>query len=126
MNGLKAVLLALAAAFILKLFFFDFIIAQGQSMEPAIKNGAVLIVSTLRYGLRLPWQQEYLINWAKPRTGEVVIFYTPTGELAVKRCAEINEWGSFFVIGDNENASYDSRSYGPVSVDNLVGKVLGY
>jgi signal peptidase I len=126
MNGRKAVLLALAAAFILKLFFFDFIIAQGHSMEPVIKNGAVLIVSKLRYGLRLPWQQNYLINWAKPKPGEVIVFYTPTGELAVKRCIEINEWGNFYVEGDNENASYDSRSYGPVSIDNIIGKVLGY
>jgi signal peptidase I len=126
MNGIKAVLLALAAAFILKLFFFDFIIAQGHSMEPAIRNGAVLIVSKLRYGVRLPWQQEYLINWAKPKPGEVVVFYTPTGELAVKRCIELSEWGSFYVGGDNENASYDSRSYGPVSVDSIIGKVLGY
>jgi signal peptidase I len=126
MNGVKAVLLAFAVAFILKLFFFDFIIAQGHSMEPAIKNGTVLIVSKLRYGVRLPWQQEYLINWAKPKPGEVVVFFTPAGELAVKRCTGINEWGSFYVEGDNENASYDSRSYGPVSVDNVIGKVLGY
>jgi signal peptidase I len=126
MKGTKAVLLALAAAFILKLFFFDFIIAQGHSMEPAIKNGAVLIVSKLRYGLRPPWRQEYLINWAKPKAGEVIVFYTPTGELAVKRCIEISEWGSFYVEGDNDNASYDSRSYGPVHVDNIIGKVLGY
>ena len=126
MKGTKAVLFALAAAFILKLFFFDFIVAQGHSMEPAIKNGTVLIVNKLRYGLRLPRQREYLINWAKPKPGEVVVFYTPTGELAVKRCIEINEWGSFYVEGDNENASYDSRSYGPVHVDNIIGKVLGY
>jgi signal peptidase I len=126
MKGIKAVLLALAAAFILKLFFFDFIIAQGHSMEPAIENGAVLIVSKLRYGLRLPWQQGYLVNWAKPKPGEVVVFYTPTGELAVKRCIESNEWGSFYFEGDNENASYDSRSYGAVHVDNIIGKVLGY
>ena len=95
-------------------------------MEPAIKNGTVLIINRLRYGLRLPLQKEYLINWAQPKPGEVLVFYTPTGELAVKRCTQLNEWGSFYVEGDNENASYDSRSYGPVHVDNIIGKVLGY
>jgi signal peptidase I len=125
LNGTKAVFLAIATAFVLKLFFFDFIIAQGHSMEPAIKNGAVLIVSRLTYGIRLPWQQEYLIRWAQPKLGEVVIFYTPMGELAVKRCTELTD-GGFFAEGDNDLASYDSRAYGYVSVDNIIGKVLGY
>jgi len=126
MNGTKAVLLAAIAALILKLFVFDFIIAQGHSMEPAIQSGAVLIVSRLRYGVRLPWRQQYLIQWARPRVGEVVVFYTPTGELAVKRCSALNEWGGFFAEGDNGLASYDSRAYGPVPTDNIIGKVLGY
>jgi signal peptidase I len=126
MKGTKAVFLALAIAFIFKLFFFDFIIAQGDSMEPAIKNGSVLIISRLRYGMRLPWRQDYLFRWAKPREGEVVVFYTPTGELAVKRCASLTESGGFFAQGDNTLTSYDSRAYGPVSSDNIIGKVLGY
>jgi len=126
MNGTKAVFLALCAAFALKLFFFDFILAQGHSMEPAIKNGTVLIVSRLRYGFRLPWRQDYLVRWAVPKEGEVVVFYTPLGELAVKRCAGITEDGEFFALGDNELASYDSRSYGTVPADSIIGKVLGY
>jgi len=126
MNGTKAVFLAIATALVLKLFFFDFIIAQGHSMEPAIKNGAVLIISRLTYGIRLPWRQEYLIRWARPKQGEVVIFYTPMGELAVKRCMALTDGGGFFAEGDNDLASYDSRAYGSVSVDNIIGKVLGY
>ena len=126
MNGTKAVLWALVAAFILKLFVFDFMIIQGNSMEPAIKNGAVLIISRLRYGLRLPWRQKYMIRWARPKPGEIVVFYTPSGELAVKRCIALTEWDSFLAEGDNRHASYDSRSYGPVSVDHIIGKVLGY
>ena len=126
MKGTKAIFSALLFAFVLKLFFFDFIIAQGSSMEPAIKNGTVLVVSRLKYGIRLPWRQEYLFRWAKPKEGDVVVFYTPTGELAVKRCTELTERGSFYAQGDNSLASYDSRSYGPVSSDNIIGKVLGY
>ena len=125
MNGTKAVILALAAAFLLKIFFFDFMIAQGSSMEPSIKNGRILIISRLRYGLRLPWMQGYLVRWANPKAGEVVVFYTPSGELAVKRCIALDEWG-FVAQGDNVNVSYDSRSYGSVPVDNIIGKVLGY
>jgi signal peptidase I len=125
MNGTKAVILALAAAFFLKIFFFDFMIAQGNSMEPAIQSGKVLIISRLRYGLRFPWAQGYLIRWSSPKTGEVVVFYTPSGELAVKRCIALGE-GDFIAQGDNLNVSYDSRSYGSVPIDNIIGKVLGY
>ena len=126
MNGKKAFVFALITAVVLKLVLFDFIIAQGQSMEPVIGNGDVLVISRLRYGIRLPWRQKYVIRWAQPKVGEVVIFYTPTGELAVKRCTALTERDSFYAEGDNSNASYDSRSYGAVPVDNIIGKVLGY
>ena len=126
MKIIKAVTLAILTAFFLKLFVFDFIIAQGHSMEPAIKDGTVLIVSRIRYGIRMPRQQDYLINWAQPKPGEVVVFYTSAGELAVKRCKNLTEWNSFYVEGDNAGTSYDSRSYGPVPFNNVIGKVLGY
>jgi signal peptidase I len=125
MNGTKPVLLAIIAAVVLKLFFFDFIVAQGHSMEPAIHDGTVLIISRINYGLQLP-SNKYLLRWGQPKTGEVVVFYTPTGELAVKRCTKPAEGGLFYAEGDNSLVSYDSRSYGPILADNIIGKVLGY
>jgi signal peptidase I len=125
MKVMKPVIFAIAIAVILKVFFFDFIIAQGNSMEPVIQNGTVLIISRLRYGIRLPWQQGYLVRWAQPKVGDVVVFYTPAGELAVKRCAAVE--GLFFSAkGDNSLASYDSRAYGMIPIDKIIGKVLGY
>jgi len=125
MKGTKPVLFALSAALFLKLFFFDFIIAQGHSMEPAIRDGAVLVISRISYGLQLP-SNKYLLRWGEPKKGEVVVFYTPSGELAVKRCTMPTENGMFYAEGDNSIVSYDSRSYGPVLTDNIIGKVLGY
>jgi len=125
MKGTKPVILAIIAALVLKLFFFDFIIAQGHSMEPAIKDGSVLVVSRVAYGLQLPTNR-YLFRWGAPKIGEVVVFYTPSGEIAVKRCTIAEKDGLFYAEGDNSLASYDSRSYGFVSADNIIGKVLGY
>jgi len=120
-----AFILALLTALFLKLFIFDFIIAQGQSMEPSIKNGNILIINRVSYGIKLPWKQVYLIRWAFPKAGEVVVFYTPAGDLAVKRCTQASD-KNFYAKGDNGIASYDSRSYGNIPVDNIIGKVLGY
>jgi signal peptidase I len=123
-GGGNAVLGALVAAVFLKIFAFDFMIAQGNSMVPSVKNGAVLLVLKPCYGFRLPGASSYLLRWAKPERGDVVVFYTPLGELAVKRCGEIE--GDFFIaLGDNGPQSYDSRTYGPVPNDNIIGKVLG-
>ncbi|MDR0289370.1 MAG: S26 family signal peptidase [Treponema sp.] len=121
----KAVLGAFAAALLIKLFLFDFIVAEGSSMEPSIHSGTVLVVNRLQYGLRFPGHSEYLVRWAVPRQGELVVFYTPSGEIAVKRCDDLVRRGEFIVRGDNSLQSYDSRSYGPVSVDATIGKVLG-
>jgi signal peptidase I len=121
----KAVLWAFLAAIIIKLFLLDFIIAEGNSMEPAIHSGSVLVVNRMQYGLRFPGQQGYLVRWAAPKQGEVVVFYAPSGNIAVKRCGGGEREGVFMAQGDNSLRSYDSRSYGPVSADATIGKVLG-
>ena len=121
----KAVIGALFTALIMKLFLFDFMIAEGHSMMPTIKPGKVLLVFKLNYGLRLPGTGTYLLRWASPKKNDVVVFFTPFGEIAVKRCGEVLPDNNFYALGDNGPQSYDSRSYGPVPMDNVVGKVLG-
>ena len=121
----KAILGAFAAAVVIKLFLFDFIIAEGNSMEPAIHSGTVLVVNRLQYGFRFPGQPGYLLRWAAPRQGDLVVFYAPSGSIAVKRCGRITGNGDFLAQGDNSLQSYDSRAYGPVSADSIIGKVLG-
>jgi signal peptidase I len=120
----KAVILAIVAAIVIKLLIIDLMIAEGDSMEPVIKSGTILVINRLQYGLRFPGQQGYLIRWASPKPGDVVVFYTPEGGLAVKRCRELID-GGFIAQGDNSLQSYDSRSYGPVPVGNIFGKALG-
>jgi signal peptidase I len=121
----KAVLGAFAAALVIKLFLFDFVPAEGNSMEPVIHSGSVLVVNRLQYGLRFPGQREYLVRWSMPRQGDLVVFYSPLGGIAVKRCNNSTGESAFMAQGDNSLQSYDSRSYGPVSADATIGKVLG-
>ena len=122
---LPALVAALVVAMGMKLFVFDFMVAEGSSMNPAIQPGTVLVISRLRYGFRLPGSRSYLVRWAMPAPGELVVFYTPEGAVAVKRCAGVVEGEKFIALGDNGAQSFDSRSYGPVPVDSIIGKVLG-
>jgi len=121
----KAIIGAFIVALLLKFFIFDFMISEGHSMVPAIKPGAILVVCKIFYGIRKPGSGNYLIRWGAPRKGDIVVFFTPLGEIAVKRCGEIVPESKFYALGDNSPQSYDSRNYGPVPDDNIIGKVLG-
>jgi signal peptidase I len=121
----KAVFWACVAALLMKFFLFDFMITDGQSMLPAITPGTVLVVVRTAYGFRLPWSFTYLLRWSKPKAGDVVVFFTPRGDRAVKRCGAMLGEDRFFALGDNNRESYDSRFYGPVPVDHIIGKVVG-
>jgi signal peptidase I len=130
----RAILFAFFVAVLMKFFLFDFLIADGRSMQPAIRSGTVLVINRLAYGFRLPGSEKYLLRWSLPKTGDVVVFVTPQGSVAVKRCAALTEQPAspgtglpprFIALGDNSLDSYDSRSYGPVPADRIVGKVMG-
>ena len=121
----KAIIGAFIATLLIKFFIVDFMIAEGHSMAPAIKPGTILFVCKIYYGIRLPASGTYLVKWRVPREGDVVVFYTPLGEIAVKRCTEILGKNTFLALGDNKSQSYDSRNYGPVPYDNIIGRVIG-
>ena len=121
----RAIIGAFIAALLMKFFILDLMIAEGQSMAPYIKPGAIILVCKVFYGFRLPASGTYIFRWNKPREGDVLVFYTPFGEIAVKRCRELIPGNEFYALGDNSLHSYDSRNYGPVPIDNIIGKVLG-
>ena len=121
----KAILWACAAALLMKFFLFDFMVTEGPSMTPAIQSGSVLPVVRLAYGFRPPGARGYLLRWSRPKAGDVVVFLAPGGDIAVKRCGVWNGEDTFFALGDNNRESYDSRFYGPVPVDHVIGKVFG-
>ena len=121
----RAIIGAFVVAFFIKFFLIDFMVAEGHSMDPAIKGGTILFVSRVFYGIRLPWSGNYIVQWRTVREGDVVVFYTPHGDIAVKRCEEILPDGMFYAKGDNSSQSYDSRNYGPIPKNSIIGRVLG-
>ncbi|MGH8868899.1 MAG: nickel-type superoxide dismutase maturation protease [Actinomycetes bacterium] len=82
---------------------------SGPSMLPALSPGDWLLV---RWGARV-------------RPGDVVVLRRPDRAdlLVVKRAVRRLDRG-WWVAGDNPGASDDSRTFGVVPVDQVLGRVL--
>lgn len=82
---------------------------KGNSMAPALKEDDVVLVNRLSYFL------------SKPKIGDAVVLKRK--KFVIKRIAGIKE-KKVFVIGDNEKESTDSRSFGWINKEEIVGKVM--
>lgn len=109
-------------------------VVDGTSMLPTLKPGQYLVVSRL---------------FAPPKPGDlVVIDHWMNGRPMVKRVYKVGgqlvEWqrspiyfsttealkpffvpqGTVYLLGDNAPESEDSRYFGPVPLDRILGKVI--
>ncbi len=86
---------------------------SGNSMRPYARDGDYAISSRLFH---------------KPRTGQVMVFRSPTdGMKLIKRISRIestDEGSRYFVEGDNRMRSTDSNSFGSIGRGDILGKVL--
>ncbi len=80
-----------------------------HSMEPSIKEGDYVLASRLHRKLHI---------------GDVVILRHPTRNIYVIKRVKQLSGGSAFVLGDNSAISEDSRSFGPVKIATIFGKVI--
>ncbi len=70
-----------------------------------------------------PGQDILSINWfVKPKVGDIVVIKQGGREI-VKRVEKVMG-NRFVVMGDNEEESTDSRDFGPISLDQVLGKVV--
>ncbi len=75
-----------------------------------------------------PEQDVLCFNWAyifsKPKTGDIVVIKVNGKEMVKRIQTSVDR--HIFVIGDNKRESTDSRKFGPISVDKIIGKVIWY
>ncbi len=91
------------------------ILVSGDSMSPLYSDGDILIVDIYAY------------NEKYPSVDDIIVFKHPyiMDFLMVKKIAEIRDDGRLFVIGVNPAYSTDSRSFGTISQEAVLGKVIG-
>ena len=86
---------------------------EGESMAPAIPAGERVLVNRAAY-----W-------FSAPGAGDLVVMRDPrkTDRLLVKRIDRSAGEDGWLVLGDNAEASTDSRTFGPVAGELILGKV---
>ena len=88
----------------------------GRSMQPLLQPGDEIIINPCAYRQSLP------------QVGDVVVVVHPNRAelIAIKRITAINCSGEYFLTGDNPRASTDSRHWGFIKAENLLGKVTSH
>ena len=142
-SALIPIVIGICAGILIKLFALDILHVAGSSMKPAINDGDIVLVNKLAYGIVKPGSREFYVQWAEPKNDDVVI-YLHDNKIVIKRCAATSgtplEYskdqydamhtsprvpeGYILALGDNYDESIDSRSYGFVSVKNIVGRII--
>jgi signal peptidase I len=146
---LETILPAILIALLINVFVGQATRVEGQSMEPNLHSNQRLVVEKLSYRfhgpqrfdvvvLKLPSQgDELLIKRVVGLPGEMVEVrdghvYIDGAELDEPFVAEETRAGRrehitvpplhVYVLGDNRNHSNDSRSFGPIPIDDIIGR----
>ncbi len=81
----------------------------GHSMEPTLKQNQIVLASSIPYFFK------------KPKVGDIVVLKRQ--KYIIKRISKIKK-EKIFVEGDNKKESTDSRSFGWIGKDSILGKVI--
>ncbi len=143
----ETVIPAIVIALLIHVFLAQATRVYGQSMEPNLHTDMRLVVEKLSYRLHTPQRGDIVVLRVRPEDellikrviglpgdevaihdGQVYVNGQPLdepyldqetrGNLAARVVPPLH----VFVMGDNRRASNDSRSFGPVHIDNIVGK----
>lgn len=137
---------------LVRYFLFKPFYVKGQSMEPNFYEKDYLIIDELSYRFREPKRGEVVVFKApngsdfylkrviglpgeriKIENGKVIIYNeaNPQGLALDEIYLEDQTLGTvmqtlgsdeYFLLGDNRDASYDSRRFGPISRGALIGR----
>jgi nickel-type superoxide dismutase maturation protease len=115
--------------------------AESLSHELPSSRGSDILLWLLRQQSRLRVvgfsmmptlhpNEEVLVNYkiyrrTSPQPGDIVVAVHPNQpRLIIKRVAHVDESGCCILLGDNLSESTDSRQWGAIAPNHIVGKVV--
>jgi len=174
-RAIRALLFPVIVILFIRWALFEPYIIPSGSMLPNLHIHDHVLVNKFRYGFRLPFAKQYLLNWSSFQRGDIIVFRYPKDEnifyvkrviglpgetitweghqvfingekipqtsLSDNQYLELNwilqyrssgyvEDGEYkiqadevFVMGDHRDNSSDSRVWGPVKINLVLGKV---
>lgn len=142
--------IAVAAVWLIRSFLVQPFLINGASMEPNFSDGHYLLIDELSYRLRSPERGEVVVFRSPTDDGTFFIkrIVAMPGERVTIKSGEVFingkpleegyiapgtrtfgdrdltlESDQYFVLGDNRSYSFDSRNWGPLSRDRIIGVV---
>jgi phage repressor protein C with HTH and peptisase S24 domain len=84
----------------------------GESLSPLFQEGDYVLIATI----------PFVVN--KIKSGDTIVFQNPSYGVLIKQVERVDrEAGVITVVGLNPN-SVDSRRFGPVRREDVIGKVI--
>jgi len=151
---IKIVVIALLIVVPIRYFIFQPFFVKGQSMEPNFETGDYLIVDEISYRIENPQRGDVVVfkypnnlsqryikriiglpdETIEIKEGQVIVSgkvldessYLPRGVFTPDRGftkITLTE-NEYFVLGDNRSQSPDSRLWGPLPRDDIIGRVF--
>ncbi|KKM11863.1 signal peptidase I [Clostridiales bacterium PH28_bin88] len=148
---LESVVIAVILATVIRFFLFQPFYIPSGSMEPTLSPGDRIIVNKLTYRFSEPNRGDVIVfkypldpqkdyikrvvavagERVEIRNSEVYVNGEAIGEPYLPEGLVFNDFGpvevprdSYFVMGDNRNNSQDSRVWGALPEQNVIGKAV--
>ena len=138
----------------IRYYLFQPFFVRGQSMDPSFENGDYLIIDEITYRFQSPERGEVVVfrfpydnsqrfikriiglpGETVEIIGGKITIYQESGPVILDESGYIEDFtasdvkiklanNEYFVMGDNRDSSFDSRRFGPITTEDIIGRVV--